>query len=125
MSGFDWVQARSDCTLEKEFDRLFEAVKGDLERHGSINPGLSQCQKSERCRDGSFYVERPGVHRVVFTKDRERIQIVRWSYMGDPTPLLSLTVEMDDDGECVLIDEGGTALKPWQVRRKALEDTLF
>lgn len=125
MSEFDWVEARTDCTLEKQFDQLSDAVQSDLQRHGVLNPGLSQCQRFETCRDGSFYVERPGVHRVVFTRERGRIHIVRWAYMGESTPLMALTVRLDDDGKCVLIDAEGTVLKPWQVRRRALEETLF
>ncbi len=36
-----------------------------------------------------------------------------------------LTVSLGDHGKCVLIDEDKKAWKPWQVRRKALEETLF
>ena len=125
MSAIDWVKARSECTLEKEFDRLATAVQRDLERHNALNPGISQCQRFDACEDNSFYVERPQVHRVVFTRERERIHIVRWAHMGDPTPLMVLRVRLGDDGKCVLIDEDHKEWKPWQVRRKALEETLF
>ena len=125
MSGFDWVAARSACTLEKEFDHLAEAVQNDLERHRALNPGMSQCQRFERCGDGSFYVERAGVHRVVFTRERGRIHVTRWAHLGEPNALMVLSVRLDDDGKCVLVDEKGRAWKPWQVRRKALELTLF
>ncbi len=125
MSDFDWVEARSECTVDKEFDRLADAVQRDLERHNAINPGMAQCQRFNSCPDGAFYVERPQVHRVVFSKERGRIHIVRWAYTGNPTPLMALRVRFGEDGKCVLTDEDGKEWKPWQVRRKALEETLF
>ncbi len=45
--------------------------------------------------------------------------------MGEHTPLMALAVRLDDDGKCVLIDEQQNAWKLRQVRRKALEETLF
>ena len=125
MSAFDWVAARSACTLDKEFERPSDDVQRDLKRHNSLNPGLAQCQTFDVCEDGGFYVERTGIHRIVFTKERERIRIDKWEHMGEYTPLMALKVRMGDDGKCVLIDEDGNVLKSWQVRRKALEETLF
>lgn len=110
---------------QKEFDRLADAVKRDLERHNSLNPGLAQCQRFDLCEDGGFFVERQGIHRVVFTKERGRIHIVCWERMGDSTPIIVLRARLDDDGKCILVDEDQNEWKPWQVRRKALEVTLF
>lgn len=125
MTEFDWVQARSDCTLEKEFARMAEAVQSDLARHNRLNPGLSQCQSFCTCGDDKFYVERSGVHRVIFEMERGRIRIGRWTLKGEHTPLMALQVRLDDDGHCILIDEDQKAWKSWQVRRMALEETFF
>ena len=125
MTEFDWVAARSECTLEKEFDRLCAAVQRDLDRHKKLNPGLCQCQSFDTCGDDKFYVERAGAHRVIFEIERGRIRIGRWDRSSEHTPLMALQVRLDDEGQCVLIDADGTAWRPWQVRRKALEDTLF
>ncbi len=125
MSEFDWVAARSACTLDKEFARMAEAVQQDLKRHNALNPGLAQCQQFHTCSESTFYVEKPGFHRVVFDKERGRIRVGRWAHMGDHTQLMVLSVRLDDDGKCVLIDEQGRPWRPWQVRRKALEETLF
>ena len=38
---------------------------------------------------------------------------------------MNFTVQLGDQGQCVLIDDEREALKPWQVRRIALEGTLF
>ena len=125
MSEFDWVAARSACTLDKEFARLSSAVQDDLERHDALNPGLAQCQRFKPCGEDKFYVERPGVHRIIFEKERGRIRIGRWAHAGEHTPLMALRVRLDDDGECILVDEDQKTWKPWQVRRKALEETFF
>ena len=72
-----------------------------------------------------FFVESKQTHRVVFEREDAEIHIVRWAYKGAPTPLMVLKVGLDDDGNCVLIDEEQNALMPWQVRRRALEETFF
>ena len=125
MSGFDWVKARTECTPERVFESLADAVQQDLERHGKLNPGLAQSQSLKVCNDDLFYVERSGVHRIVFERTKQRIIVKRWSRDGQPTPILSLVVKLGESGDCILIDDEGKALKPWQVRRIALEDTLF
>ena len=125
MSGFDWVEARANCTIAAAFEQLAKDAEGDLERHNALNPGPAQSLRFDMCNENNFYVERYRNHRVVFTKERERVRIIRWAYSGDPTPLMLLTVRLGDDGKCRLIDEDQNEWKPWQVRRKALEETLF
>ena len=124
-SAFDWVEARANCTIAVVFEQLAKDAQGDLERHKALNPGPTQSLRFDTCNEDIFYVERYRNHRVVFTKERERICIIRWAYSGDPTPLMVLRVHMGDDGKCRLIDEDQNEWKPWQVRRKALEETLF
>ncbi len=59
MSDFDWVEARSNCTVNAVvFEQLSKDVQGDLERHNVLNPGMAQCQWFDACADGRFYVER-------------------------------------------------------------------
>ena len=45
--------------------------------------------------------------------------------MGEHRPFMVLKVRLDDDGECVLIEEEQNIRKPWRVRRRALEETFF
>ena len=104
MSEFDWVAARSACTLEKEFERLSNDVQRDLERHNALNPGIAKCQTFGTWEDGGFYVERTGVPRVVFVKEREHIRIGKWEHMGEHTPLMALKVRMGEDGKCITIE---------------------
>ena len=125
MSEFDWVEARSNCTVKEVFKQLAEAVQNDLAAYRRLHPGPAQSCEFEECSPASFYVGRSQSHRVVFERDDMTIRIGRWAYMGKHTPLMALSVRLDDDGQCVLIDEHQNAWKPWQVRRKALEETLF
>lgn len=125
MSGFDWVKARSDCTAHKVFEQLQADVKRDLDCFTKLHPGPAQSLEFEACGKDRFHVGHKQSHRVVFERQDKEIHIVRWAYMGEATPLMVLTASLDDDGKCVLIDEEKKALKPWQARRKALEETLF
>ena len=42
--------------------------------------------------DHRFYVERSGVHRVVFEQERGRIRIGRWAHSGVDLPRLGTTL---------------------------------
>ena len=125
MSEFDWVEARSNCTVIEVFKQLTEAVEEDLASYGRRHPGMAQACEFKKCGADRFYVGRLQSHRVVFERTDSQIVIVRWAYMGAAEPLMALTVQLNDKGKCVLIDEQQIAWKPWQVRRKALEKTLF
>lgn len=125
MSEFDWVKARSDCTVRAVFKKLAEDVKGDIARFANLHPGPAQSHEFGDCGKDRFFVESKQTHRVVFEREDAEIHIVRWAYKGAHTPLMVLKVGLDDDGNCVLIDEEQNALMPWQVRRRALEETFF
>lgn len=125
MSQFDWVKARSNCTVSAVFEQLGKDVQSDLKRHSVLNPGPAQSLRFDTCSDDTFYVERDRHHRVVFSKERESIGIVRWGYLGEAEPLMVLKVRLGDDGKCVLVDKDQNEWQPWQVRRKALEETFF
>lgn len=122
---FDWVKARSECTLEKEFDRLAKAVQHDLERHNTLNPGIAQCQTFHICCDDRFYIQRRGEYRVIFEIKRGCIRIGRWTQRGDHTPIMALSIRLDEEGQCVLIGEDGRPWRSWQIRRSALEEAFF
>ena len=66
MSEFDWVEARSNCTVQAVFEQLAKDAQSDLKRHETLNPGLVQYQRFKACSEDIVYVEWPGVHRVVF-----------------------------------------------------------
>lgn len=53
------------------------------------------------------------------------MRIGRWLRSGKHTPLMALKVQLDDDGQCVLVDEQDNVWHRWQVRRRSLEETFF
>ena len=126
MPDFDWVTARAECTAENVHHQLDEAVKADLRAHRARNPQLAQSLEYGRCHDGKFFIKRHQVHMVTFalTVDN-KIKIERTSYVGDTEVLMTISVSLDKDGECTLIDKDSVAWRPWQVRRIALEQTFF
>ena len=125
MGEFDWVKSRSQYTASEVFKELAEAVQKDFSSYRQLYPGPAQSCEFEECSADRFYIGRRHFHRVVFELTDSKIIIGRWAYMGENTPLMALTVRLDDDGKCILIDEQEKGWKPWQVRRKALEETLF
>ena len=125
MSGFDWVEARANCTVQSVFKQLAEDVQGDLDRFIQLLPGLAESREFGECDKDRFFVRHKQSHTVVFEREDSEIRIGRWAYSGPHTPLMVLRVRLGDDGKCVLIDEDQKEWKPWQVRRKALEETLF
>lgn len=125
MSGFDWITARSNCTVGAVFKQLAEDVQSDLSDFAKVSPGAAQSCVFQRCTDDRFAVERRQNHMVVFEIADSKIRIARWPYLGDEILLMVLTVDLGDDGKCRLIDEEDNKWKPWQVRRRALEETFF
>ena len=125
MTEFDWVVARSDCTPDKVFETLAGTVSADLEAHAKLNPQLAQSLTFGKCQNGAFYVKRDRVHMVTFALAGERIKIERTSYTGEAERLMTISVSLDPEGQCILTDDAGKAWRPWQVRRQALEATFF
>ena len=65
-------------------------------------------------------------YAVMFEKSVSNIEVNQvMMHTGDRTSLMKLSVVLDDEGECRLVDEAGEALLSWQVRRGALEKVFF
>ena len=124
---FDWVEARSNCTTETVFAQLMQDVQNDLDKFSTLHPGPAQSRKFSVCgnKGDRFYVERTEWHRVIFEVVKSEIRTSKWLHMGDCVSMTAYTVRLGDNGKCRLIDENGKSWKPWQVRKKALEETLF
>jgi len=58
--NFDWVEARSQCTVKSVFNRLHQEVHEDIQSFDVRYPGMSQCIAMQECGDAKdrFYVER-------------------------------------------------------------------
>lgn len=124
MSEFDWVTARNNCTAASEFKNVSAAVIADMktriEQYGALKHDLEY----RACGDDKFAVRQRGSHEIVFERVGETITVTYVHQSGTERPLLTVTVGMNEQGECTL-KEGDQELLPWQVRRRALEETFF
>ena len=134
---FDWVSARLDCCEGREFVRLRDLVERDCaRRHRALRDRRSKDVKFVAVKDGreTFYVDRvdfpesdPEIRRprrsVRFELMDGRICVREHGDAGGRC--MSLTVRLDDQGECrVAIDGDGEYLR-WQVIRRAQHSLLF
>ena len=123
-NDFDWVRARANCTIENAFKQLHDSVIRDYEQHLRQNPELAQGLELGKCSDDKFFVKKDGVHIVVFELAHGKIRIERVSKTGETEKSITISVSLNDDGECVL-KHGEGIMYQWQVRRSMLENTFF
>jgi hypothetical protein len=109
---FDWVTARSLCSLPKVFKELRSQVEEDVKTRNALRPNNSPYEFSMADSGDGFTVllEAKDVHRsVIFSLGKEMFEV---------------TLTFNDEGECRLnVKEKECDL--WQVRRMALEGLLF
>lgn len=129
MAGFDWVTARSECSLKRVFMILAEVIDSDVKAANELKIQRTQ-----------FAVNRDGADKVIVIRSRqmggEEIDTVTFQLRGDRIvvypadargprpPLFSASASLNQDGEC-FVEVDGQPLKLWQVSRKALEDLFF
>jgi hypothetical protein len=123
VSKFDWVTARSSCSLPKVFKDLLLQVEEDVKTRNALRPNNSPYQFSVAATGPDFKVllEAEDLHRsVIFTLGEHAI-LVR---DDNGNQMFEVTLAFNDKGECKLkVNEKERDL--WQVRRMALEDLLF
>jgi len=122
-SKFDWITARSSCSLPKVFHTLRLQVEQDVKTRNGLRPNLSAYEFSLTEDTGAFTVrlEAQGVQRsVVFTLAEHAISVRD----GIGTQMFEVTVSFDDNGKCKM-NVNGEERDFWQVRRMALEDLMF
>ena len=103
---------------------MYADVREDVAARVKQDFSMDQRLKCDRCNKDRFFVRLYGSHEIVFTRQGEDIQIGYAHQSGEKRHLLTVTVGMNDQGECTLHD-GDKELHSWQVRRIALEETLF
>jgi hypothetical protein len=122
-SKFDWVTARSSCSLPNIFKTLRVQIEEDVKTRNGLRPANSPYEFSVAESDGGFAVvlKAKDVQRsVVFTLAEHAISVRD----GIGSPMFDVTISFDEAGVCKLIVDG----EPrdfWQVRRMALEELLF
>jgi hypothetical protein len=127
-SKFDWVTARSSCSLANIFKTLRLQVEEDVKTRNGLRPANSPYEFSVADNNGGFAVVLKGkdlkakdVQRsVTFTQAEHAIQVRD----GIGSPMFEVTLTFDDAGACKL-NVNGESRDFWQVRRMALEELLF
>ncbi len=120
---FDWVTARSQCSLPNVFKALRIQIEEDVKTRNALRPNNSPYEFSlaENGDDFTVVLETREVHRVVVFSLGEHAILVR-DDKGDPA--FEVTLTFNDRGECKLnVDKEEREF--WQVRRMALEGLLF
>lgn len=127
-----WVKVRAACSLLDMFNSLQAGVQSDVEEAQELFKNRNDirfefCSQSNR----QFYATRmddpiiPIGESVVFTLTKDNIIVSARDNMGTKE-LFSVTISLDDDGNCKFLKDGESkSLESWQVRRKALESLLF
>ena len=120
---FDWVAARSACTLPKVFRQLMAEVEEDVKERNALRPDNSPYEFSieEKGPQFSVILQAADFRRAItFCFEDHAITVVDAS----GNQMFEVTVLFTDDGKCRLkAKEENREL--WQVRRMALEDLLF
>jgi hypothetical protein len=124
---FDWVHARSECSLPNIFKELEQGVRDDLEAAQSLVPQNNELKfslaKASPKRFSAVRVDDPMrsiSNAVDFVCARDKIEV----YDNSNQLLYSATLTLNNEGKCRLLVEG-TELAHWQFRRMALEKLFF
>jgi hypothetical protein len=127
-SSFDWVTARSECSLFKVFQQMRLDVQADVnKRNGQrtvpYHYEFSIVNPSHGPSSFMVVVSGSGVPQkiVEFRLIKTGIAIHK---DGSTGAAFEASITLNDDGECRLKVDG-REYEFWQVRRKALEELLF
>jgi len=124
MTDFDWVKARSECSLSGIFEKLRMQVKEDIDIRNSQLPALNH-YSFRLISQGTMFaaiVEGNNIHGAVrFTYNVSRLIFV---HDDKERELMRAFVTLNNDGKCMVrINEQEYEL--WQMRKMALERLLF
>lgn len=122
-SKFDWVTARSLCSLPNVFRQLRLQVEEDVKTRNALRPNNSPYEfaVAENGDEFTVLLEAKDAHRSVIFSLADHAIIVR-DYKGKE--MFGVTLTFNDQGDCRLtVEEKERDL--WQVRRMALEGLLF
>lgn len=120
---FDWVGARSACSLPRVYKTLRLEVEEDVRERNTQRPDNAAYEFSIEDRNDGFLVvlDAPGLHRAVTFHYEDHAIIVL-----DPSgnQMFEVTLIFGEDGRCRMKAKEENR-ESWQVRRMALEDILF
>jgi hypothetical protein len=120
---FDWVTARSQCSLPKVFYTLRTQVEQDVKQRNSLRPETApyEFKVTEDIDNFRVLLESESVSDSVTFSLNEHSIIVS---DGNRNQILELTVIFGNDGKCKLYADAEER-EFWQVRRTALEGLMF
>jgi hypothetical protein len=120
---FDWVTARSSCSLPNIFKALRLEVQEDVKTRNALRPDNSPYEFSvaENGDELTVLLSAKDVRKsVIFSLGEHAISVRD----DKGTKILEVTLTFNDAGECKL-HVHDKELELWQVRRRALEELLF
>jgi hypothetical protein len=123
MRSFDWVTARSACSLTQVFKDLRLGVEQDVQIRNDHRLKTAAYEFAVRESDAGFKVILQSQSlqiAVVFVLAEHSIQVL--DHTGNA--MFEITINFDEHGQCQLL-VNGEKREPWQVRRMALEDLMF
>lgn len=127
--NFDWVSARSQCSVKQMFEELKLGVKQDVEAMSKAiksdptrNPAnifkIAENAKTMKVFFDDPFSDGPS---VLFTLTRSAIRVSD----GETNEFLfNLEIGLNEEGDCRFTMEG-KEFDSWQVRRKSLEGLFF
>ena len=121
--AFDWVTARSACTLPKIFKDLRLHIEQDIATRNSLRMKNAPYEFSVAESEGGFkaMLKSETVSLAVTFVLAEHAILVR---DNTGTSMFDITLKFSDRGECKLM-VNGEERETWQVQRMALEDLMF
>ena len=120
---FDWVAARSACTLPKVYRQLMAEIEEDVKVRNAQRPDNSPYEFSMEEKGPQFSVILKAAdfrRAITFCYEDHAIIVVDAS----GNQMFEVTLLFTDDGKCRLKAKEENR-DSWQVRRMALEDLLF
>ena len=123
--NFNWVRARSICSLPTVFKELEQGVRDDIETrqslfHPSVPVRFTVASIGQRRFSVIRAVENSPTESVDFTLTNDGIT----AQDDEKAVCITASIALNDRGECRL-KVGDEELNQWQFRKRALERMFF
>ena|SRR5271155_962837 len=121
--AFDWITARSSCSLPKVFSTLRSQIEQDVKTRNSLRPNNAPYEFSvgEDTSEITVRLAAKELNRSVTFSLADHAILVR---DDQGSRMFEVTLSFDDSRKC-RFKINGEEREFWQVRRMALEDLMF
>src|SRR5271170_7930936 len=121
--AFDWITARSACSLPKVFSTLRSQIEQDVKTRNSLRPNNAPYEFSvgEDTSEITVRLAAKELNRSVTFSLADHASLVR---DDQGSRMFEVTLSFDVSGKC-RFKINGEEREFWQVRRMALEDLMF